>query len=112
MSQKILRHGMKKDWRDRIQIGDVLRSGSGALRVVRKASYDKHGYLSAVAFTIKGCSWTRRCYTMINRSDLKVTGYRATRQKYSLGTELDKQIHKAIHERTWNLRCCDVVGIS
>jgi hypothetical protein len=65
------------DWRDSLREGDVIRTRAGTERIVREASYRRNGHLSAVVMTIAHCSWTSRCYTTVNRVDLKCAGYRA-----------------------------------
>jgi len=68
------------DWRDNIKDGDVLLIGND-YRVVRRATYTtKHGNktLSAVTLAIRRCSWTKRPYTVVSRSDLKCRGFRPT----------------------------------
>jgi len=67
---------VEKDWRDSLKLGDVVLTKSGTPRVIRRISYRKSGILLAVTFSIKRESWTKRPYTVMNRSDLSCLGYR------------------------------------
>lgn len=107
-------HEPSIDWRDKIQIGDVLEN-KGGQRIVRKVSYDSRGKLRFVHFAIKRCSWTHACYTLYSRYELDYLGYRPTGVRKTKMTLLDKRIlhdimaHGKI-KRT--LDCCDVKGIA
>lgn len=100
------------DWRDRIKVGDVLLTKRGNPRIVRKATYRPAGRLHCVTFTIKTCSWTKRCTTVLNRHDLKHGGYTSAGVTIKTMTRMDKIINRCIinHERL--LDCCDVRGIA
>jgi hypothetical protein len=62
------------DWRDDIQVGDILFTRRGHPRVVRAVSRRKSGHLHCITLAIKRCSWTGRCYTVMNRHDIKHQG--------------------------------------
>lgn len=107
---------MRRDWRDRLQVGDVIANadGHGAPRIVRRAHYHKNGLLYAVTLVIRHCSWTGRCYTLLTRSDLRTFGYKRTRPRVVLKvTGIDARIAHAIAEPAWekSLTCCDVEGL-
>lgn len=106
-----MRSPLEKDWRDKIQAGDIVLF-KGTERIVRKACYGKNGLLTYVYFTILRCSWTRRPYTLYQRSELK-NNASPTDKKYkfkagSIDIELWRDI--ADHRRQ-KLHCCDVVGL-
>lgn len=108
-------YGMELDWRDNIKVGDVLRTHNGNFRIVRKV-YRRHGdkFLGSVTFTIQQCSWTGRCYTIVNRSDLKQRKFSPTGVRVTKMTTMDKRINRDIIEdrpRGTRLSCCDVRGI-
>lgn len=67
-----------KQWIPKIKKGDVLRSGTGILRVVRDVHHAHVGdhVRVSVTFTIRRCSWTQRCYTVYTGNDLVQMGYR------------------------------------
>lgn len=113
-------------WISQIEKGDVLRTRSGTLRVVR---YVNHHFIprrrgrhrkyegiprTSVSFTITRCSWTGRCYTTMNGNDLVQMGYRPTKATWHLRTDLDKAIEGQINARLSDpieLHCCDVKGL-
>lgn len=71
-------YGKVLDWRDSIKEGDVLYEGGDPRRPrrVRKVSRRHNGlFLGCVTFTKLNESWTRRCYTVIGRPDLKTRGF-------------------------------------
>ena len=100
------------DWRDKIEKGDVLLSKSGTLRVVRRVSYTRGGFLGCVYFAILHCSWTRRPYTCINRADLNTMGFIPTGAKAMLRSKMDKAIEREIGmcEPERRIYCWDIVG--
>ncbi len=131
---------MQPAWIGRIKVGDVLKSGSGLLRVVRevhhytvtKGGRDPH-LRSYVTFTIRCCSWTGRCTTTLITSDLVTLGYRPTRAKVKLNKKIDRAIRRELTGRTiilngephrvpvlpdprlkkrYRVTCCDVEGIA
>jgi hypothetical protein len=102
-------------WMRHVQVGDVLRKGSGPFRVVREVARRRDGRLRSVTFAIRRCSWTHRCYTVYNESDLRVLGYRRVRVKRrALRARIDKAIYRAIHEPSdrRSMTCCDVEGVA
>jgi len=109
---EVYRHGIEKDWRDKIQRGDILASPSG-LRVVRRVKYTKDGFIYGIVLSILRCSWTRRPYTTVTRSDLGNRGFLPTGAKASLRATIDQQLDREIgaNEKSRRLYCWDVVGI-
>lgn len=106
---------MKFDWIRDVKAGDVLKAGSGRLRVVRKVHcYDKGGYGHySVAFAINRCSWTKRCYTWLNDNDLRQRKFSTTSVTMPMRTKLDRLIADEIENESRSvLTCCDVVGIA
>jgi hypothetical protein len=108
----------RRDWRDRIRVGDILRGRSGVERVVRSCLYKMDGRLVGVTFTIMRCSQFRACYTLYGRNDLKQAGFRPTGHRKALRGAMDKQIfdNMRLHLRKSQgarraLDCCDVDGI-
>lgn len=107
------------DWRDRIKVGDVLRSASGTLRVVRQVKYwaTKHGSPQvSVTFAILHCSWTGQCHTTLNQSDLRTLGYRPTGHRVRLNRPVDRLIARALAahpglDSKAIATCCDVHGV-
>lgn len=101
------------DWRDEIKLGDVLRAKSGDLRIVRGVSrWNKNGLINTVTFTIRNCSWTGRCYTVLNRSDLKTRCFEPTGVSCALDGEIDARLLEEIKQTGKPLiDCCDVKGI-
>jgi hypothetical protein len=102
-------------WVKRIRKGDVLRAGSGVLRIVRAV---QHTGLSipktSVTFAIRHCSWTHACYTVYTGNDLRQMGYSPVRASFKLTGKLDRMIEqdfgKPGYER--KLTCCDVIGVA
>lgn len=102
------------DWIRHLRAGDVVRMPSGVLRVVRKVTMGKRGVIRSATFSIKRCSWTGRCYTVIHRSVL-MQGWSHTGRRVVLNSVLDAQIaHDVTHTdyRTLQLHCCDVKGVA
>lgn len=102
-------------WMRHVVVGSVLRSRSGALRVVRAVGRYQNGDLRSVSCTIRHCSWTHRCYTVINYTDLRILGYRLVRvPPRRLRSKMDRQIQTEMHQPSWakvRLTCCDVERI-
>lgn len=99
-------------WIPKIQKGDVLRSGSGTLRVVRHVSHGRAR--SSVYLAIRRCSWTHRCYTVYNSADLKTGGWSHTGKRVRIDDEFSLKIDAAIHQdkgKPYILDCCDVVNV-
>lgn len=103
-----------RGWITRLKVGDVVRSGSGMLRVVRAVCHSKSAYAtrSSVTFSIKACSWTHRCYTVLTCSDLLTLGYRPTRAKVSLRKKIDRAIQADFGVPRPRLSCCDVRDVA
>jgi hypothetical protein len=101
-------------WFDDVKVGDVIAKPHGQWRVVREVSRRPNGTLYCVYLAIRRCSWTGRCYTILNFTDLRTFKYRrisgaAIRLK-SRG--IDAKIRRALHEPAGvkSLTCCDVIG--
>ena len=101
-------------WFDDVQVGDVIAKPHGPWRVVREVSRNRNGSLYSVTLAIRRCSWTHRCYTILNFTDLRTFKYRriagASIRLKSRG--IDAKIAKAIREPCTqkSLTCCDVIG--
>jgi hypothetical protein len=107
---------MSTDWTAKIKAGDVLKSPSGVLRVVRVVKHFEHPNRPpkcAVTFTILNCSWTGRGTTTYFSNDLRAFGYRPTKARVRLNTKIDRMI-KSDRENSpqKTLTCCMVRGIS
>ncbi len=86
------------DWRDELQPGDVIR-GSGEFRVVREVSYQRPGRLRNITLTIRRRSWTNRCYTVIDRDELRARGFKKAGFRVRLDREHDATILAVIREQ-------------
>lgn len=62
-----------KDWRDTIEVGDRLITGSGLREVVR-VNYRKNGRLSTLALP-SSRTWHARGTTVYTRSDLSAIAF-------------------------------------
>ena len=95
-----------------VRVGDVLRAGTGTLRVVRHVSFYKDGDLRSVTFSIRHCSWTHRPTTTMNYTDLRIMGYEPTGVRVALRSKMDRELSADIadHNRR-KLHCCDVRGV-
>ncbi len=108
----------KHAWISRIKKGDVLRSGSGMLRIVRRVSHSHNKYYgtrTSVTFTIQSCSWTGRPYTVYNGNDLVQMGYAPVAGRFALRTKFDKTLERdfsAKDSRECEFSCCDVRGVA
>jgi hypothetical protein len=99
-------------WIHKLQKGDIVKSGTGRMRVVRNVT---HGKRTVVSFAIAHCSWTGRAYTVLTESDLRTLGYRPTGIRYGLRTQLDKKREFEICHRgsgAPEITCCDVKDIA
>lgn len=110
---------MSNKWISQIKVGDVLRSRSGLLRVVRNVNHlPVRGYKkprTSVSFSIQRCSWTHRCYTVYFGNDLIQFGFRPVNARVQLRKKIDKLIKREIQsDCNWKpkIDCCDVRGIS
>jgi hypothetical protein len=104
-------------WMKRVVVGSVLQEASGAMRVVRNLTRGPAGDLKFVTFTIRHCSWTGRCYTVVTVSDLKTRGFRLVRVRpRALRTRLDAKVRQSILGNEspghYTLTCCDVEGVA
>jgi hypothetical protein len=106
-------------WMDKIQVGSILKTRSGDLRVVRDVKHRTHtrgAWKGAKGVTvylaIRRCSWTRRCYTVLSDNDLTQQGFSYVGARLKLKTEADYKIATAIESRDRDfLSCCDVRGV-
>lgn len=102
-------------WMRRVQVGSVIAERGGAWRIVRHVARDRSGRLRAVWLVIRRCSWTRRCYTVVNANDLIQRRFRLIpTSPVQLKTRgIDAKIRHALHESATHrsLTCCDVEGL-
>lgn len=106
-------------WMKSVRVGDVLER-KGTLRVVRAITFYACGALWGVHFTIKHCSWTHACDTVVDASRLQSEGWRPTGHRTRLTGRLDRRIQREILEdygphrkgRKRLLDCCDVKGVA
>lgn len=108
---------MTPDWIVQLKVGDVVRTRSGRLRIVRHVSHHKNMYGTRVclSFTIQRRSWTNRAYTTVTGNDLVQAGWQPTRAKAKLNTAFDWAMEQEIHRHggieQCVLRARDVIGI-
>lgn len=103
-------------WILTLKIGDVVQRQNGQPRIVRKIWRHNDGTLSGIVVAIQRCSWTHRCYTILNHTDLRTFGYRKLRKmRAALDADFDRMFDAAVHqpsaERPYVFDCCDVKGI-
>lgn len=103
-------------WMNRVVKGSVLQFGK-SFRIVRRATRYKHGKnagrLRSVTLSIKRCSWTTRCYTIMTYNDLYYRKAKFTGTLVKLNSQIDKKIEKEIISNSRpKLTCCDVDGVS
>lgn len=105
-------------WIAQLQKGDVVRTRSGRLRIVRDVSHHHNRYYGTrtiVTFLICHPSWTGRCYTVMTGNDLVQMGYRPTKAKATLRTAFDwaveQEISECFHPNDIKLHARDVRGI-
>lgn len=105
---------MTSAWCDTLKVGDVITNDKGPYRVIRRVGTKDDGSFGGVMLSIRHCSWTRRPYTCLNRTDLKYAGYRLVRgAHWSTKSEIDQKLLYEM-ERTSNkseLTCCAVAGL-
>lgn len=107
---------MQLPWMRTLKVGHVITNG-GPYRVVRDLSRYNNGDLSYVYLSIRRCSWTHRCYTLLSYTDLRMFGYRRVRVKpRRLNQPIDRKINEAMrqpgcHRGALVLTCCDVEGL-
>jgi len=110
-------------WIANIKKGDILVEG-GTPRIVRYVHHYKippgkgtrdGSIRTYVAFTIRRCSWTTRCYTLLTTHDLKQRKFRPTGKRKILRSRMDREIELEIINglplEQVKLHCCDVEGI-
>lgn len=117
---------MADHWAQTIQNGDVVRTPSGDLRVVRSVhrcgpKTGKGAWGSTLArrvychFAIRHCSWTGRPYTNYNVAEMVQMGWVPTAAKpRALRSDIDKALeHDFGANRTEDciLTCCAVRGL-
>ena len=98
---------------DSLSAGDLVRR-NGRLRVVRDVARKAGGRVRSVTFSIQRCSWTRRPYTTVGRSDMYAgtlevvcRGYGVSRGPLEVLLQRDIEAKGAASL----LECCDVVGV-
>ena len=101
-------------WMLTLKVGHVIAKPHGPYRIVRDVSRYGNGDLRSVTLAIRRCSWTHRCYTILNYTDLRIFGYRRVRVKpRTLHGTMDRKIIAAMHQPAFEpfiLTCCDVEG--
>lgn len=108
----------KHAWISRIRKGDVLRSRSGFLRIVRRVSHSRipfYGIRTSVYFTIQHCSWTHRPYTIYTGNDLVQMGYEPVAARFPLRTKFDRTLEQSFdagRSEDCVLDCCAVKGVA
>lgn len=104
---------MRKDWRDKLKVGDVIMSRAGTKRIIRKVTLKKNGFIWGVTMVIRHCSWTTRPVTAYCRSDLASAGFRPTGQRKRLKKSgLDALIEREAECHDYpTITCCDVSGV-
>lgn len=108
----------KHAWISRIKKGDVLRTGSGKLRIVRRVSHSNipfYGIRTNVTFAIQACSWTHRPYTIYTGNDLVQMGYEPVAARFPLRTKFDRTLERDFEAPTSEycvFDCCAVRGIA
>lgn len=104
---------MQPEWMRTVKVGDVLVNARGTYRVVRDVTRFPNANLATLTFTINRCSWTGRCYTVMNFTDARMHGYRPAHARSKLNGPLDGRIAKAIADPSdHSLTCCAVKGIA
>lgn len=107
------------EWTYRVRVGDVLRWPSGVMRPVRLLHFHHpHPRSIYCFFVIKGCSWTRRPYTLYNVGELYCMGVRPTGVNVRFKDEISRRLVEEMESsRPWNkgrgsdLTCCSVKGL-
>ncbi len=102
-------------WIKHIKKGDVLESGRGTLRIVRRVTHGEKR--TSVSFAIRHPSWTTRPFTTYGETDLKTLGYRPVAcKRFPLRTKFDKAFEESmnIYRRPEELplRAHDVLGVA
>jgi hypothetical protein len=100
-------------WFSRVVEGSVIAERSGTWRIVRKVHRSPNGKLWGVTLVIRRCSWTKRCYTVLNYQDLLQRGFRLINvPPRALRGRVDREIAKVIRTGSRALSCCDVEGVA
>lgn len=106
----------KWDWIKSIKVGDILVEKKTP-RIVRAVSHqpeDPSICKTYVWFTIRRCSWTTRCYTVLTGNDLRQRNFRLAGKRVQLNKPIDAAIAMEFGEMKpakIKLHCCDVEGI-
>jgi hypothetical protein len=98
-------------WMATVKAGDVLISGRGTMRVVRRVNRYQNGKLRSLVFTIKRCSWTNSAFTHLNFTDLRYQGYAPLGVHMPLRSAWDRKISEEsckLDPKTRTIDCCDV----
>lgn len=108
--------GPQPAWMISLKPGHVIQRPGSRFRVVREVSRYRNGELRSVTLAIRHCSWTGRCYTILNASDLRILGYRRVPAKRrTLRQSMDRKFAKAVSQRCdvrpFVLTCCDVESL-
>jgi hypothetical protein len=102
-------------WIKTLKVGDVVRAPSGVLRIVRSVSHHRPSIGGTyVTFLIRRPSWTNRCYTVMNGSNMAIVGYRPTGAKAKLNHEFDRTVEQcfsAVPSYNCPLHARDVKGL-
>ena len=97
-----------------LKVGDILKTPSGDLRVVREVDYNADGTLWMICLAIRRCSWTRRAYTMLTPNDLRARKFKPTGKRVRLTGKLDRRLARDIASNDPDRRgldCCAVRGM-
>jgi hypothetical protein len=97
---------------DSIEDGDLIRL-NGTLRVARSVSR-REGRVKSITFAIRRCSWTRRPYTVVGRTDMYLKPLEIVAKGFGLcHGPLDMFLQSDVEARGGPslLQCCDVIGI-
>lgn len=98
-------------WMRKVRVGDVLRTRT-SMRVVRAVTFYACGALANVTFTIRHCSWTGRCETTVNYTDLLHRGFYPAGHRVKLNKKIDREIAAEIMDGDRRkLDCCDVKAV-
>lgn len=105
------------DWRDTLNVGDVLISKHRDLRVVREVHYMDTGHIRSVTLAIRRCSWTKKSFTIINRTDLHSRGFTKAGVRARLNKPMDALFEYALQDENRFserpcLTCFDVQGLA
>lgn len=110
------------DWIDQLKPGNVVLFKSGALRTVLEVTHRTrdNGRLLSAMFTIMHCSWTKRPYTHLERSDIAQRAQCVTQARVNIAKHpaavlaiADSYVRGLDAEGKPNrvATCCDVIGV-